>query len=61
MEDEARREQDDVEAHRRVPGGTEEPGDDARREDDDEPDVEAHRSEIGRTEIGRTEIGRTEL
>jgi hypothetical protein len=37
---------------------------DVRRETDDDPDVEGHRSmprtEVGRTEVGRTETGRTE-
>jgi hypothetical protein len=45
----------------RTTPGTE---DEVRRETDDDPDVEGHRSmprtEIGRTEVGRTEVGRTE-
>ncbi|HYZ76872.1 MAG TPA: hypothetical protein VE596_05810 [Gaiellaceae bacterium] len=46
----------------RTTPGTE---DDVRRESDDDPDVEGHRSmprtEVGRTEVGRTEVGRTEV
>jgi hypothetical protein len=45
----------------RTTPGTE---DDVRRESEDDPDVEGHRSvprtEVGRTEVGRTEVGRTE-
>ena len=51
MEDESRRSVD-------------EETEDVRRETDDDPDVEGHRSmprtEVGRTEVGRTETGRTE-
>jgi hypothetical protein len=42
-------EEADVEAHRRVLGAQEE-GEDARRESDDDPDVEGHRL-VPRTEI----------
>jgi hypothetical protein len=45
----------------RTTPGTE---DEVRRENEDDPDVEGHRSmprtEVGRTEVGRTEVGRTE-
>jgi len=59
MEDKERRvpdteEEADVEGHRRVLGAQDET-DDARRESDDDPDVEGHRL-APRTEIGRTEI-----
>jgi hypothetical protein len=54
VEDKERRvpdteEEADVEAHRRVLGAQEE-GEDARRESDDDPDVEGHRL-VPRTEI----------
>jgi len=28
---------------------------------DEEPDVEAHRFDIGRTDVGRTDVGRTDV